>query len=269
MKINENTIIRVRVPKELYESVKAQLTLKEAKNTYGVPEGTVIKEKKKSDGPEKSSAPKAKNPSTPKTHEKAKAPKAPQKETGASETKMKKVKKNGISLEELKFLHELLGEKIGQMEEGIGKVEEAEKIGKRNFTYTDANGETKYVTADDLDKARELANKFGGDENTVKAVSPKVYKKKGKMEESIEESHMFSDLQVGDKVVHTKQGMTQTSRSGPVKGDDYQIVGIETDENGRKVYVLKNLDPKAFDWNKQIKKTPEELYKDFGLYTKK
>lgn len=262
MKINENTIIRVRVPKELYESVKAQLTLKEAKDTYGVPEGTVIKEKKASSGdkPKKTSAPKA--PA-------AKKAKAPEMKDDVPHDGMKKVKKKGISLEELKTLHELLGEKISKMEEGKGKVEEAEKIGKRDFTYTDADGKTKYVTADDLDKARELAKKFGGDENTVKAVSSKVYEKKQKMEESIEESHMFSDLQVGDKVVHTKQGMTQTSRSGPVKGDDYEIVGIETDENGRKFYVLKNLDPKAFDWNKQIKKTPEELYKDFGLYTKK
>lgn len=45
--MNDNTVLRIKVPAHLYESVKEQLTLKEAKKggkTYG--DWTVVKEKK-------------------------------------------------------------------------------------------------------------------------------------------------------------------------------------------------------------------------------
>ena len=45
--MNDNTILRIKVPANLYESVKKQLTLTEAKKggkTYG--DWTVVKEKK-------------------------------------------------------------------------------------------------------------------------------------------------------------------------------------------------------------------------------
>jgi hypothetical protein len=54
-----------------------------------------------------------------------------------------------------------------------------ENIGGKNFTYKDSAGKDKFVTADNIDQAREKAKKFGADPKTVKEkaaalpVSPK------------------------------------------------------------------------------------------------
>lgn len=127
MSINENTIIRVKVPKHLYESVKAQLTLGEGKSDYGMPGSKTIKEKKTGDGPKKSSAPKDKKPAAPKS-EKAKAP---EKEAKAPHDGMKKAKapeKKERTLDELKKIHEMLGERIAEMEGSHKKEELSESI---------------------------------------------------------------------------------------------------------------------------------------------
>jgi hypothetical protein len=47
--MNNNTILRIKVPAHLYESVKNQLTLKEGKSSKSFGDWTVVKEKKTSD----------------------------------------------------------------------------------------------------------------------------------------------------------------------------------------------------------------------------
>lgn len=44
--MNDNTILRIKVPAHLYESVKEQLTLKEAKSNKAFGDWKVVKEKK-------------------------------------------------------------------------------------------------------------------------------------------------------------------------------------------------------------------------------
>lgn len=176
--MNDNTIIRIRVPKHLYESVKRQLTLLEGKHNLGAGMTPVKEKKSSSDAPKKASAPKKAN--------------APQKATGAmfdKETEKmgagvseaKKTPKDGhkkMGLDELKALAEMLKNQISEMEgeeKGKEKVEEAEKfkVGKRDFTYKDKTGKMKYGTADDLDAAREMVKNYGEDENTVRMVEKK------------------------------------------------------------------------------------------------
>ena len=85
--MNDNTILRIKVPAHLYESVKEQLTLTEAKKggkTYG--DWTVVKEKK--------------------------LPKDGMKQV----EEMKDGKNKGHSLEELKAVKEKLEKKINEME---------------------------------------------------------------------------------------------------------------------------------------------------------
>ena len=129
MKMNDNTILRIKVPAHLYEAVKAQLTLNEAKGKHNLGAGMeVVKEKKAAS--DKPKAPKKAN--------------APQKATGAiydketsklgagvSETK--KTPKDGhkkMGLEELKALAEMLKSQIAEMEkheEEKAPVEEEKK----------------------------------------------------------------------------------------------------------------------------------------------
>ena len=100
--MNDNTILRIKVPAHLYESVKSQLTLKEAKTNYGMPESTVVKEKKSSsDKPKKTSAPKAK-PVQKKAKDEKESPKDGHKKMG---------------LEEFKALAEMLKNHIAEMDE--------------------------------------------------------------------------------------------------------------------------------------------------------
>jgi hypothetical protein len=96
--MNDNTILRIKVPAHLYESVKAKLTLTEAKKggkTYG--DWTVVKEKK--------------------------LPKDGMKQV----EEIKDDKKEGHSLEELKAAYKKLSSKIQEME-NAPKVEEKEKV---------------------------------------------------------------------------------------------------------------------------------------------
>jgi hypothetical protein len=46
-----------------------------------------------------------------------------------------------------------------------------ENIGGKNFTYKDSAGKDKFVTADNIDQAKEKAKKFGADPKTVKEKS--------------------------------------------------------------------------------------------------
>jgi hypothetical protein len=94
--MNDNTILRIKVPAHLYESVKAQLTLTEAKkggHNYGAGM-EVVKEKKMSIPPD-------------------------------GMKKVKDDKKKGHSLEELKAAYKKLSEKIEEMETGDHKINEA------------------------------------------------------------------------------------------------------------------------------------------------
>jgi hypothetical protein len=55
-------------------------------------------------------------------------------------------------------------------EKGKDKIV-GENIGGKNFTYKDSAGKDKFVTADNIDQAREKAKKFGADPKTVKEKS--------------------------------------------------------------------------------------------------
>ena len=122
MEMNDKTILRIKVPAHLYESVKAQLTLDEAKQNFGMPGAKTVKVKDSSSGdkPKKTAAPKAKAPKV----KKAEAPAAEKKET--PKDGMKKMEKKERSLDELKFAYEAIGKMIAEMEE----VEEAKEEGK-------------------------------------------------------------------------------------------------------------------------------------------
>ena len=100
--MNDNTVLRIKVPAHLYESVKKQLTLKEAKGKTHYGAGMeVVKEKKMKtpkDGMEK-----------------------------VEEIKDADTKKKPHSLEELKAVKEKLEKKINEME-NVPKVEEKEKV---------------------------------------------------------------------------------------------------------------------------------------------
>ena len=53
-------------------------------------------------------------------------------------------------------------DKEAMMEEGIGS---------KDFTYTDASGKTKFVTADNIDQAKEKVERYGGKADSVKEKS--------------------------------------------------------------------------------------------------
>lgn len=136
MEMNDKTILRIKVPAHLYESVKAQLTLKEGKQNFGTKDMKAVKVKESSSGdkPKKTSAPKKAN--------------APQKATGAMVDKetekmgagvseAKKTPKDGhkkIGLDELKALAEILNGHIAKME---GKNEDIEEYYERENEYDD------------------------------------------------------------------------------------------------------------------------------------
>ncbi len=95
--MNDNTILRIKVPAHLYESVKEQLTLTEAKKggkTYG--DWTVVKEKKVAeDGMKK-----------------------------VQTEKVESTEKKHRSLDELKKAKKHLENKINEMENSSGKIDE-------------------------------------------------------------------------------------------------------------------------------------------------
>jgi len=106
--MNDNTVLRIKVPAHLYESVKEQLTLKEAKSGkahYGAGM-EVVKEKKAK--PVKDGM------------------------TKVEEAKEGDDNKKPRSLEELKAVKEKLEKKINEME-NTPKVEEKEKVEENTF----------------------------------------------------------------------------------------------------------------------------------------
>ena len=70
---------------------------------------------------------------------------------------------------------------------GKGKMVD-EAIGSKNFTYIDVTGKTKFVTANDINQAKEKVKKFGADSSTVKE---KV--------SSVEEARFKKGTDIGEK----------------------------------------------------------------------
>jgi hypothetical protein len=140
MEMNDKTILRIKVPAHLYESVKAQLTLDEAKQNFGTKDMKAVKAKESSSGdkPKKTAAPKAKAP-------KVKKAEAPEMKDDAPHDGMNKIKKKARSLDELKAAYEAIGKMISEMEgdkEGKAPVEEAkENIKEYETAYRMIDGE--------------------------------------------------------------------------------------------------------------------------------
>lgn len=109
--MNDNTILRIKVPAHLYESVKAQLTLDEAKGKQNLGAGMEVV---KGEATSSSDKPKAKTKKSPAP--KAKKAKAPEMKDDVPHDGMKKVEKKERSLDELKAAHKMLGEMIAEME---------------------------------------------------------------------------------------------------------------------------------------------------------
>jgi hypothetical protein len=121
MEMNDKTILRIKVPAHLYESVKAQLTLDEAKQNFGTKDMKPVKGQKAAGKSDKPKAPK--KPAAPKA-EKRDVPK----------DGMEKVEKKERSMEELKMAYEAIGKMIAEMEkkaeEAKAPVEEAKEEGE-------------------------------------------------------------------------------------------------------------------------------------------
>jgi hypothetical protein len=121
--MKDSTIIRIKVPAALYESVKKQLSIKEGKNDFGMPGSTTIKEKKSKDSaPKKKTESKKAEKKAP--EKKVKKANAPVKVTPDNEVKADKdvpgmglTEKKKFKLSELKKMYEILGEKIAKMQE--------------------------------------------------------------------------------------------------------------------------------------------------------
>jgi len=125
MEMNDKTILRIKVPAHLYESVKAQLTLDEAKQNFGTKDMKAVKAKDSSSGdkPKKIATPKANAPVrvTPDN-----AVKADKDVPGMGLTEKKKER----SLDELKAAYEAIGKMIAEMEnteKGKAPVEEGKE----------------------------------------------------------------------------------------------------------------------------------------------
>lgn len=114
--MNDNTILRIHVPAKLYESVKKQLTLKEAKGDMsGGAYTEVVKEKKPGSTPKATSAPKATKPTTAATP------------GSESEVEGKEKTPKTFDVKKLKEFKAMLEAMISKMEEGKeGSKEEEE-----------------------------------------------------------------------------------------------------------------------------------------------
>lgn len=168
--MNDNTILRIRVPKHLYESVKRELTLLEGKHNLGAGMTPVKEKKSSSDAPKKASAPKKAN--------------APQKATGAmydketsklgagvSETK--KTPKDGhkkLGLDELKALAEMLKNQISEME-GEHKEGKEEKVDELHFQSFIKTPGQKEKSEDKKEKVQEKKAKHD-DKDELKEWNP-------------------------------------------------------------------------------------------------
>ena len=146
MEMNDNTILRIKVPAHLYEAVKAQLTLNEAKKgkvNLGAGMEPVKGQKASGGSSDKPKAPKSDKPkaSAAPKKEKMEVPKdgmkkatAPKKEAEATKEKKKP------SIEEIKKLHKFLGGIIAEMEKSKEPVEEGKNVNEAQSSDPDADG---------------------------------------------------------------------------------------------------------------------------------
>jgi len=78
-----------------------------------------------------------------------------------------------------KMTDKMMGKKkVMKMDEG-----EDSSMGDKNFTYADATGRTKFVTAANIDQAKEKVKKFGGNVDSVKEKTAALPIAPKKMEE--------------------------------------------------------------------------------------
>ena len=133
--MNDNTILRIKVPAHLYESVKAQLALKEGKQNFGTKDMKPVKGQKAAGAA--SDKPKVTKPKA----------NAPQKGTGAmydEETSklgagVSEAKKMG--LEEFKALAELLNNEIMKLEEKEKGAEEKAPVEEKKEADHEQEGQ--------------------------------------------------------------------------------------------------------------------------------
>jgi hypothetical protein len=118
--MNDNTILRIKVPAHLYESVKAKLTLDEAKQNFGTKDMKPVKGQKATAG----ASDKPKKTSTPKAKTAKKAETADMENKDVSNEGYNKAEKKPRSIEELKAAYEALGQMISEMEEEANTSEE-------------------------------------------------------------------------------------------------------------------------------------------------
>lgn len=118
MKMNDNTILRIKVPAHLYEAVKAQLTLKEAKQNFGTKDMKPVKGQKAAGASsDKPKATKKANAPVKVTSDNAVKADKDIKGAGMTEKKTPKDDHKKMGIEELKTLAELLQAEIAKLEE--------------------------------------------------------------------------------------------------------------------------------------------------------
>ena len=138
--MNDNTVLRIKVPAHLYESVKEQLTLKEAKSVKAFGDWKVVKEKKlPKDGMEK-----------------------------VKEEKEMKDNKKTRSLDELRKAKNALDKKIQEME-GADKKEPV----KENMVSPEIMGAIEQIVDFAKDNAGFLAG-IGGITGIAKMIADKI-----------------------------------------------------------------------------------------------
>jgi hypothetical protein len=154
MEMNDNTILRIKVPAHLYEAVKAQLTLKEAKQNFGTKDMKPVKAAKAAGAA--SDKPKASAPKKAATPKNAEAPK--------EEAKVPKDGHKKLGLEELKAIVELLNGQIAQLEEKKApaedekeKMEEVkDKVEEKKEEMEESKwGREEYMDEPDYDERRQ------------------------------------------------------------------------------------------------------------------
>ena len=156
--MNDNTILRIKVPAHLYESVKEQLSLKEGKQNFGTKDMKAVKVKEASSGdkPKKTSAPKA---------PKAKQAKAPETKDDAPHDGMNKMKKKERTLDELKAAHKALTDKIKELEEYHEPEniydDEVEDDSKKKVKQAVKEAEKNTLKEEEYDTIRDLKSALG------------------------------------------------------------------------------------------------------------
>ena len=95
-----------------------------------------------------------------------------------------------IASDNLASVARYIGEEEAEMQEPGPGYSMMEVIGGRTFTYKDARGKEKYMTASNPDEAKEKVRKFGGDVSSVKEKSaplpaaPKKFYQEGNTSEN-------------------------------------------------------------------------------------